>query len=76
MRVVTYMELGLCNCAKCDAECLGEKTQVVLDEFPEYCWPVLAKRLRRVACRIKGRPYCNRCTAMLRMGVVSPVPIG
>lgn len=66
-RRIVYVRLedvGLCNCARCDCECIGEMTQKAMDDSAsdrDMHWPWKVMEMPRVAGRLWGRPYCSDC---------------
>jgi hypothetical protein len=54
-------DVGLCNCAQCEKELLGEKTaaRLVAGEARTF-----ARLPEEVAGRINGRPMCEGCLAL------------
>lgn len=64
-KTLEYLELGVCNCAGCGCECVGERTQERLRKIPAHLWPRPAIVMRRVASRRDSRPYCGECTDRL-----------
>ena len=53
-------DVGLCNCALCGCELLGERTRLLLDDGVIRTHAELPPD---VAGRIMGRPYCSACLA-------------
>ena len=54
-------DLGVCNCAQCGIELLGEKTRERLNKGEARTHAVLPPD---VAGRINGRPLCSPCLAV------------
>jgi hypothetical protein len=67
-RVLSDDEVGVCNCAACRRQLVGERTQAVIESGEarlgaEFVATLRRREVRFVAHRDKqGRPFCKFCT--------------
>ena len=58
-------EIGLCNCAGCGIDLLGERTTKRIEKIKDHLTRDMPNQFHGlpdpVAGRVKGRPYCSKC---------------
>jgi hypothetical protein len=64
------LDVGLCNCCKCDGELIGERCYSKLRLIPRHEWPETAVGLRKVWARLGDRPFCHECYKKLQNGTL------